>query len=186
MLAGHGFDEAPNPSGGDATPGFFFVAKDTTPDLAKTSLSGRRLDDLLSRLPCPSLVLLDACHSAAVRQEEQLLDLGGLQLGPQIVTACGRQETSKEHDALKHGLFTYAALEALDAIKPSADIRRQTDDGRAGLSLDEFCRYVILRTPHLLAELASGEARGDAARDSQNPEILSSLTFEASRLMLGK
>lgn len=186
MLAGHGFDEAPNLAGGEATPGFFFVAKDTTPDLGKTALSGKRIDDLLSRLPCPSLVLLDACHSAAVRQEEQLLDLGGLQLGPQIVTACGRQETSKEHDALKHGLFTYAALEALDAIKPNAEIRRQADDGRAGLSLDEFCRYVKLRTPHLLAELASGEARGDAARDSQNPEILSSLTFEATRLMLGK
>jgi hypothetical protein len=132
------------------------------------------------------LLLLDACHSAAVRQEEQLLDLGGLQLGPQILTACGRQETSKEHDALKHGLFTYAALEALDAVAANADIRRRVDDDRAGLSLDEFCRYVKLRTPHLLAELTSGEKRGDAVRDSQNPEILSSLTFEASRLLLAK
>lgn len=186
MLAGHGFDEAPNIAGGEAATGFFFVAQDTTPDLAKTSLTGRRLNDLLARLPCPSLLLLDACHSAAVRQEEQLLDLGGLQLGPQIVTACGRQETSKEHDALKHGLFTYAALEALDAAKADADIRRRVDDGRAGLSLDEFCRYVKLRTPVLLADLTRGEGRGDAVRLTQNPEILSSLTFEASRLMLGK
>lgn len=186
MLAGHGFDEAPHPAGGDPTRGFFFVAKDTTPDLAATALTGRRIDELLSRLPCPSLVLLDACHSAAVRQEEQLLDLGGLQLGPQIVTACGRQETSKEHDALEHGLFTYAALEALGAIAAKEEISRQVDDGRAGLSLDEFCRYVKVRTPHLLAELATGEDRGNATRDSQNPEILSSLTFEASRLMLGE
>ncbi|MEX2188986.1 MAG: hypothetical protein WD875_19415 [Pirellulales bacterium] len=186
MLAGHGFDEAPNGGGGEAATGFFFVAKDTTPDLQQTSLTGGRLNDLLSRLPCASLLLLDACHSAAVRQEEQLLDLGGLQLGPQIVTACGRQETSKEHDALKHGLFTYAALEALGAQKASADVRQRVDDGRAGLSLDEFCRYVKLRTPHLLVELTSGEKRGDAVRLTQNPEILSSLTFEASRLMLGK
>jgi hypothetical protein len=186
MLAGHGFDEAPSPASGESASGFFFVAKDTTADLAKTSLTGRRLDELLARLPCPSLVLLDACHSAAVRQEEQLLGLGGLQLGPQIVTACGRQETSKEHDSLKHGLFTYAALEALGAVEANAEIRRQSDDGRAGLSLDEFCRYVKLRTPHLLSQLTSGEKRGDAARDSQNPEILSSLTFEASRLTLAK
>lgn len=186
MLAGHGFDEAPNPAGGDATRGFFFVAKDTTSDLAATAVTGRRIDDLLSRLPCPSLVLLDACHSAAVRQEEQLLDLGGLQLGPQIVTACGRQETSKEHDALKHGLFTYAALEALGAVAAKEEVMRAVDDGRAGWSLDEFCRYVKVRTPHLLAELATGENRGDATRDSQNPEILSSLTFEAARVMFGE
>ncbi len=186
MLAGHGFDEAPNLDGGYSASGFFFVAKDTTPDLQSTSLTGRRLNDLLSRLPCASLLLLDACHSAAVRQEEQLLDLGGLQLGPQIVTACGRQETSKEHDALKHGLFTYAALEALDAATANMEIRQSVSDGRAGLSLDEFCRYIKLRTPHLLAELTSGEKRGDAVRMSQNPEILSSLTFEASRLTLGR
>jgi WD40 repeat protein len=185
MLAGHGFDEAPDPAGGDPRPGFFFVAQDTRPDLDQTAISGKVLSAALSKLRCASLLLLDACHAAAVRpQDEQLLDLGGLQLGPQIVTACRRLETSKEHDSLKHGLFTYSLLEALGAVSANAEIRRQCDDGRPGLSVDECCRYVKLRTPNLLAELTAGDKRGDAQRDSQNPEILSSLTFEPGRVLL--
>ena len=72
----------------------------------------------------------------------------------------------------------------LGAKTASTEIRNQIDDGRAGLSVDEFCRYLKLRTPHLLAQLTAGSARGDALRQTQNPEILSSLTYEPSRVVL--
>jgi uncharacterized caspase-like protein len=188
MLAGHGFDEATDPASGESKGGFYFVAQDSNADLAKTGVTGQRLNAALARLSCPSLLLLDACHSEAVRPDVQLLDLGGLQLGPQILTACGALETSKEHDELKHGLFTYSILEALGAKPASQPILGRVASGDGQLSLEELCRYVKARTPVLLDELRAAAAkRGvDGPRDSQTPEVLSSLTFEAGRLVLSK
>lgn len=169
VLAGHGI----------VTPrdGFRFILQDT-PSGEVQGLSTEDINAMLAELSCRTLLLLDTCHSEGIGIRQQLRNWPGLGLGPLVLTACGSDETSKEHPELGvdeadrgHGLFTAAVLEALTGRTllgrrepPSSD-----SDGDGQLSLDELCRYTQRRTADLVRELNLS---------AQNPKILRSVTFK--------
>jgi WD40 repeat protein len=162
MFAGHGFlDEAKD---------FRFVAQDGT--VTRSEISER-----LSNFSCRTLLLLDTCHSEAASLERQVDDFSKVLTGPQILTACGRNEKSEEDASLEHGVFTTALLEALEGktrLKNETETPRRDLDGDALVSVDELCRYVQKRTPKLIDELRIRKA-------AQHPQIVISASFSDSR-----
>ena len=66
-------------------------------------------------------VIVDACQSGeAAASPVRVLVPGGQ--GPIVMAACDRNQKSYEDPKLKHGLFTYAILEALGERFKQADI----------------------------------------------------------------
>ena len=184
LLSGHGFDRR------GETESFFFVAEDTKPTL-DNSVTREEIYAALRRLPCATLLLIDACRSGQITSNRSLQDLGILSLGPEILTACKGGESSYEQSGLwrnpangewiGHGFFTTTLLEALSGQQLAA--REQTEplaleqidrDQDGLLSVDELGVHVKRRVAVLLKLF-------DRA-DKQSPEILPSLTFPSDRI----
>jgi WD40 repeat protein len=144
FLAGHG-EVHKDAKGKDV---FVFCCSNF--DRTKFTDTGLTSDDLyqaLARLPCRKIVFLDACRSGdlALNPVRSLTPAGK---GPTILAACDPTQFSFENPTLKHGLFTYAVLEALDNSFGKAD---RNDDGQ--LTADEIYAYVRTRMPDLLREV---------------------------------
>jgi uncharacterized caspase-like protein len=143
FLAGHGDLQQ---TGRDST--FVFCGPDyDRKRFAATGLTSQDLYEALAALPCRKLVFLDACRSGelAINPVRSLTPAG---LGPTILAASDRSESSYEDPRFGHGLFTYAVLEALDKSFGKAD-----RDGDGKLDALELYGYVEKRVAELLKEI---------------------------------
>lgn len=93
-------------------------------EIAKTSFSGEELKTHLAELPCRTLLLLDACHTAAignvaVKQTRRVAtdalsqELAREENGVVVMVASQGEEESREDGRVKHGYFTLALIEGL-------------------------------------------------------------------------
>jgi uncharacterized caspase-like protein len=77
--------------------------------------------------------------------------------GRVIITASDANEVSVEKDDLKHGVFTYYLLEALQG---KGDL-----DGNGVITVDEVYRYVSIRVPQATGQeqhpVKKGEVKGE-------------------------
>ncbi|HEY7427501.1 MAG TPA: caspase family protein, partial [Gemmataceae bacterium] len=112
--------------------------------LDKTSISARELYQALAKIPGQKVVFLDACRSGHVAgQPARDLTPGGL--GPIILAACDRGESSYEIQGAPHAVFATAILEAMGERFARAD---QNGDSR--LDARELYDYAARRVPELL------------------------------------
>ena len=106
---------------------FVFCCPNYSPaTAATTTVSGEELFDLLADINCRKLVLLDTCHAGGAVEANLLRRCIPNGQGPVVIAACDESEKSFEDDRLRHGMFTYAVLEALGPKFP----RRESRPGR--------------------------------------------------------
>ncbi len=123
--AGHGSIDTEDPNAE-----YYFVPHEVTKIYGDTQLldekgiSSSELKNLLSEVKSQKqLILLDACHSggavktfmtrSAASEEKAIFQLAR-SAGVVLIAASGTQQFATEFEELKHGVFTYALLEALE------------------------------------------------------------------------
>jgi WD40 repeat protein len=162
FMGGHGYDQ----SRGRRQPGtesFVFCCPTfDIDDPDNTGITSQQLYEELARLHCRKLVLLDVCHSGLVVNPIRGLAPGGK--GPTILASCDKTEAAIEDDKFKHGLFTYAVVEALSTAFDEADLDK---DGK--LDAAELFSYAEMRLPKLLTELMRSEGQ-NPTRFPRNPD----------------
>jgi len=119
-----------------------------------TSLSGEELFDRLANINCRKLVFLDACHSGGAVEANLLRRCIPNGQGPIVMAACDESEQSLEEPKLRHGMFTYAVLEALG---PKFRAANRKLDGQ--LTAEELFTYVAERVPELMKEYRPGNTQ---------------------------
>ena len=101
---------------------FVFCCRDFNPAKPlETGVTDEELIAALAECPARKLLLLDACHSGQTATDSVIRHLVPDGQGPAIIAACDQQESSLEHDAFGHGLFTAAVIEALTTKLADAD-----------------------------------------------------------------
>jgi WD40 repeat protein len=147
--------------------GFVYVCGDT--DLRRprtTALTGEDLYQALGQVPCRKLVLVDACHAAAVGAG-WVRGLTPDAVGPTILAACEDREQSIEYPFDPGGgLFSFVVREALGPELPQADANR---DGR--LDPTELCDHVKKRVPALLDTLKRQLSTGKVPRNLSDEDV---------------
>jgi WD40 repeat protein len=156
FYAGHGsLDEEHKDADGDSP--FYFVPTDVTkiygdPDqLQRKGLSANELRTYLTQIrSTKQVVLMDACHSggalksmnvrAAASDEKAIFQLARSS-GVVTIASSGSKQFATEFDVLKHGVFTYVLLEALNG---KAD---GNADGK--VTVNEIKIYMEERVPEL-------------------------------------
>lgn len=155
FYAGHGsLDEDHKDKDGDSP--FYFVPTDITklygdPDqLQKKGISGNELREYLTQIrSTKQIVLMDACHSGgalkgmnvrAVAGDEKAIVQLARSSGVVWIASSGTKQFATEFDILKHGVFTYALLEALDG---------KADNGDGKITVNEIKFYMEDRVPEL-------------------------------------
>lgn len=163
--AGHGtLDEDNKDADGNAP--FYFVPTDVTrlygdPETLKSKgLSGAELGDFLTQIKSrKQIVLTDACHSggiintgikvrAAANDERAIVQLARSS-GVVWIASSGSKQFATEFEQLKHGVFTYALLEALDG---------KADNGDRKVTVNELKIFMEERVPELTKQYG-GEAQ---------------------------
>ena len=125
---------------------FVFCCSNYSPSTAATTtVSGEELFDLLADFNCRKLVLLDTCHAGGAVDANLLRRCIPNGQGPVVIAACDESEKSFEDDRLRHGVFTYAVLEALG---PKFRAANRASDGK--LTAEELFAYVSERVPELM------------------------------------
>lgn len=127
-------------------------------DTPRTSISQFLIDGLLSRLRTKRVVLLiDACQSGqGIKGTRGGTGRKGI-ISPSLYRASGRitiasskqNEFSYESKKLKHGIFSYALMQALQG---KADV-----DGDGVVDADEAYRYLVRHVPKLAWKLKRGQ-----------------------------
>jgi WD40 repeat protein len=163
--AGHGtLDEDNKDADGNAP--FYFVPTDVTklygdPELLRSKgISGTELGDFLTQIKSrKQIVLTDACHSggiiktgikvrAAANDERAIVQLARSS-GVVWIASSGSKQFATEFEQLKHGVFTYALLEALDG---------KADNGDRKVTVNELKIFMEERVPELTKQYG-GEAQ---------------------------
>lgn len=122
---------------------------DPTQLLAK-GVSATELKGLLTQVKSQKqIILMDACHSggalktlnvrAAATDEKAIVQLARSS-GVVMIASSGTKQFATEFEQLKHGVFTYALLEALDG---------KADNGDKKLTVNELKFYMEDRVPEL-------------------------------------
>jgi uncharacterized caspase-like protein len=155
FYAGHGsLDEEHKDADGDSP--FYFVPTDVTKiygdpeQLQKKGLSANELRQYLTQIrSTKQLVLMDACHSggalksmnvrAAASDEKAIFQLARSS-GVVTIASSGSKQFATEFDILKHGVFTYVLLEALNG---------KADNGDGKVTVNEIKLYMEERVPEL-------------------------------------
>ncbi len=127
---------------------FYLIPSDTT-DLASVRTKGvslRQIGIWLQKMPALRQILfLDACHSGDVvdhfGEDKELRTLS--KQGPLVFAASTSSQVANELSKLRHGIFTYALL---NALKGDADIDKD------GLSLKDIEYYLHRFIPKLSKE----------------------------------
>ncbi|HEX6224070.1 MAG TPA: caspase family protein [Chryseolinea sp.] len=95
------------------------------------------------------IVLMDACHSGGavkslstrgVASDEKAMVQLARSSGVVMIASSGTKQLATEFEALKHGVFTYALLEALDG---------KADNGDSKITVNELKLYMEERVPEL-------------------------------------
>ena len=158
FLAGHGlFLPTEARKGESRRSTFVFCGPDF--DLKKplgTGLSSEILYEKLAAIGGHKVVIVDACHSgeAAVNPVRGLVPSGQ---GPVIMAACDRNQVSYEFPSdapnnPRHGLFTYAILQAVGEKFADADT-----DHKGELNAAQIFKYTRRRMPELLKRIDQRE-----------------------------
>jgi WD40 repeat protein len=144
---------------------FYFVPYDVTQlygdskQLITKGLSTEELSaNLMAIRSTKQIVLMDACHSggavtgikmrAAAGEEKAMVQLGRSS-GVAVIASSGSKQLAAEFEVLKHGVFTYALLEALSGRAANGD----TD-----VTITELKTYMDKRVPEL-TKIHGGEAQ---------------------------
>jgi WD40 repeat protein len=134
---------------------FVFCCPNYSPAKADvTTFSGEELFEQLARMNCRKLVLIDACHAGGALETNLLRRCIPNNQGPVVIAACDESEKSFEDDKLRHGMFTYAVLEALG---PRFRTANRALDGR--LTAQELFAYVSERVPELMRQYRPGNTQ---------------------------
>jgi len=155
FYAGHGsLDEDNKDADGDSP--FYFVPTDVTKiygdpeQLQKKGLSANELRQYLTQIrSTKQVVLMDACHSggalksmnvrAAGSDEKAIFQLARSS-GVVTIASSGSKQFATEFEVLKHGVFTYVLLEALNG---------KADNGDGKVTVNEIKLYMEERVPEL-------------------------------------
>lgn len=155
FLAGHGVFVEHGAAKERSPTTWMFCCPDFDPKrLKETSISSEELYIKLAAINGRKLVILDACHSGeAVANPARMLVPNGQ--GPIIIASCDRNQSAYE-DPLqrKHGLFTYALLQAMDG-----KYRGDPDKGKFKTELNARDLYLLTRQqmPDLLSDIRQPE-----------------------------
>ena len=149
--AGHGVLDEDSPENE-----YYFVPSDVLKlygdpgQLAKKAISASELKSYLVQVKSQKqLILMDACHSGgamkwlrtrAAGMDEKAIKQLARASGVAIMASSGTKQLSTEFEALKHGVFTYALLEALDG---------KADNGDKQITVYELKTYMNERVPEL-------------------------------------
>ena len=148
--AGHGtLDEANNDE-------YYLVPTDITKlygdpaQLHARGISATDIRGFLTQIKSQKqIVLMDACHSGgavkslstrAVASDEKAMVQLARSSGVVMIASSGTKQLATEFEALKHGVFTYALLEALDG---------KADNGDRKITVNELKLYMEERVPEL-------------------------------------
>ncbi|MFC1654867.1 caspase family protein, partial [Myxococcota bacterium] len=153
FLAGHGVKD-------ERTGKYYYLTRNSRFEKPATAgLDWKIFQDLLSRVKCRVVLLLDTCHSGAISEEtivrnDELVSnmLADERSGVLIFTAAkGRQESVESPDlGTGEGLFTWTILEALDAV-PWNHLGKKTRNlvvdanGDKTIQISELMRFVTGR-----------------------------------------
>jgi WD40 repeat protein len=135
---------------------YYLVPSDVTKlygdseQLEAKGISATELKDHLSQIKAQKqLVLMDACHSggalksmnvrSAASDEKAIVQLARSS-GVVVLASSGTKQFATEFEELKHGVFTYALLEALDG---------KADNGDGRVTVNEIKLYMEDRVPEL-------------------------------------
>ncbi len=148
--AGHGtIDE-------DDSDQFYFVPTDVTKlygdpkQLQTKAISMNEVREMFTQVKSQKLLmLLDACHSGAALKsfnvrgaatDEKAIVQLARSTGVVAIASSGSKQFATEFEQLKHGVFTYALLEAMDG---------RGDNGDKKLTVNELKFYMDSRVPEL-------------------------------------
>jgi uncharacterized caspase-like protein len=163
--AGHGTLDEDNKDADGNSP-FYFVPTDVTrlyadpEQLRAKGISGEELGEYLTQIKSrKQIVLTDACHSggiiktgvkvrAAATDERAIVQLARSS-GVVWIASSGSKQFATEFEQLKHGVFTYALLEALDG---------KADNGDHKVTVNELKIFMEERVPELTKQFG-GEAQ---------------------------
>ncbi len=164
FYAGHGSLDEENKDKDGESP-FYFVPTDVTKiygdpqQLIAKGISDDELKGYLTKIrSTKQIVLMDACHSGAALKSMKTRAVAGdekamVQLarssGVVMIASSGSKQFATEFDILKHGVFTYALLEALDG---------KGDNGDNKITVNELKFYMEERVPELTKQYG-GEAQ---------------------------
>jgi hypothetical protein len=126
----------------------------------ETGLHCAELSNLIARIPCRKLVLLDCCHSGSTSVIREMTPEA---MGPVIIAACAANESAHDIPYLGHGAFSNALVEALGERFAVAD-----EDKDRVLSVQELFSYVSKRVQRTV--MLSRSLLGDDA--IQTPQAL--------------
>ena len=173
-----------NDSAGD----FYLLPYDVSLDdesaMQRTAVPYRDVTKQLARLSKrgPTLVFLDACHSGnvttgplgrAVDANGAVADMEAPENGIVVFSSSGGTQSSYEAPQLKHGLFTYALLEALEGKAPQREppYLHASDLGR-------WLENEVLRLARLLKDQ---EQKPQTTQFLDDPRVFKIANFSQSR-----
>jgi WD40 repeat protein len=118
--------------------------------LSKKGISATELRQMLTQVKSQKqVILMDACHSggavkslsvrAAATDEKAIIQLARSS-GVVMIASSGTKQYATEFEELKHGVFTYTLLEALDGM---------ADTGDKKITVNELKFYMEDRVPEL-------------------------------------
>lgn len=118
--------------------------------LMQKGISASDLRQMLTQVKSQKqIILMDACHSggavksmsvrSAASDEKAIFQLAR-SAGVVIIASSGTKQFATEFEELKHGVFTYALLEALDG---------KADNGDKRITVNELNSYMDNRVPEL-------------------------------------
>jgi hypothetical protein len=135
---------------------YLFLPHDADRDhIKRTVIDNKDLISTLGHTRGRRVLLLDTCFAAQVGAADRLRasnssaiddvvnDLAKGEAGAVVFAAAGENETARERDELKHGVFTYALLEALSG-QASSEFAPQSAAGTAFQALHRSRRLSLL------------------------------------------
>ncbi|MBL0742372.1 caspase family protein [Chryseolinea lacunae] len=144
---------------------YYFIPHDVTKlygdpqQVREKGISAAELKGLLKQVKAhKQVIVMDACYSGGAAKSLQTRSPGSdekaiIQLarssGAVMFASSGTKQQATEFDALHHGVFTYALLEALDG---------KADNGDGRITVSEIKSYLEARVPELTKKY-SGEAQ---------------------------
>ena len=110
--------------------------------------------DILQRIPCRKLAIVDTCHSGALGPAARSTAVREFQENMILVLAAASdEEPSQESGAWGHGAFTKTLLEALDGAadmgRTAAGDATNAERPDGVVSLDEVVDYVLRKVPEM-------------------------------------
>ncbi len=161
--SGHGYHD---PKTGKT----YFIPRDTVADyLSETAYPvDDHLKKLVEKTPAEVFMFIDACYSGSIGRDKPLrvTHFSKKSLPPEkaaMILSSGPNETSKEDDKLKHGIFTYYLIKGLEG---KADL-----NGDGFVSFEELGKFVREEVSKTTGKV-------------QNPQVISPKMLEFKRVSL--